>query len=231
MASLCSSSWKFVIAIPKLHPTYLIEGIAGVFGGCFCPKLGRCNRGILASMSFVVGLSSSNFPRNRVSGFTTQQLAHKATKAGASGVEGLARAGKSGRHRGNIARDLLRNMLVGCTLPLLYWALIPMRDPKTDQNNVLTWMPFLLVHEMLAALWAFFGEQLYEPSPSVEKNLKASCKANGLDFDKNVVLPLGVHGDGVPNQAHKTIVAFTWNILGKLSERILFAALSKDRGH
>ena len=171
------------------------------------------------------------FLRNRVSGFTTQQLAHKATKAGASGVDAFAKAGTSGRHRGNISRDLLRKMLRGCRLPLLYWALIPMRDPKTEQNNVLTWMPFLLVHEVLAALWDVLGDALYEPSPTVEKNLKASCKANGIDFNKQVVLPLGVHGDGVPNQAHKTIVAFTWNILGKLSERILFAALSKEQWH
>ena len=176
------------------------------------------------------GFIDFKFLRNRVSGFTAQQLADKATKAGAIGVEGLARAGRSGKHRGNISRDLMRFMLKGCSLPLLYWALIPMRDPKTDQNNVLTWMPFLLVHEMLSCLWDVLGNELYDPSPTVEKNIKASCKANGIDFDKEVALPLGVHGDGVPNQAHKTIVAFTWNILGKhkLSERILFAALSKD---
>ena len=127
-----------------------------------------------------------------------------------------------------MSRDILRNLLKGVSLPLLYWALIPMRDPTTDQNNVLTWMPFLLVHEVLAALWAVRGDSLYDPSPSVEKNLKASCKANGVDFKNGFVLPLGIHGDGVPNQAHKTIVAFTWNILGSFSERILFAALSKD---
>ena len=176
-------------------------------------------------------LSNSNFPRNRLSGFTTQQLANKTTKAGASGVEGFARAGAGGKHRGNMSRDLLRSMLKKCLLPPLYWALIPMRDPKTDQNNVLTWMPFLLVHEMLSALWDALGEALYDPSPTVEKNLKKSCKANGVDFGKEaVVLPLGVHGDGVPNQAHKTVVAFTWNILGNHfnSERILFASLSKD---
>ena len=171
--------------------------------------------------------------RNRLSGFTTQQMAQKATKAGAGGVEGFAKAGNAGKLRGNISRDLLKTMLKGCSLPLLYWALIPMRDPKTDQNNVLTWMPFLLVHEVLAALWDALGDNLYDPSPSVEKTLKESCSKNGVNFSKQVVLPLGVHGDGVPNQANKTIVAFTWNILalGKLSERILFAVLSKDRRH
>ena len=86
----------------------------------------------------------------------------------------------------------------------------------------------LLVHEVLAALWERLGKELYDPSPTIERNLKKSCKANGVDFDKEVVLPLGVHGDGVPNQAHKTIVAFTWNILSNASERILFAALGKD---
>ena len=65
--------------------------------------------------------------------------------------------------------------------------------------------------------------------PTIEKNLKASCNANGVDFNKAVALPLGVRGDGVPNQAHKTIVAYAWNMLGNLSERILFAALSKDQ--
>ena len=84
---------------------------------------------------------------------------------------------------------------------------------------------------MLSALWDALGEALYDPSPTVEKNLRKSCKENGVDFDKDVVvLPLGVHGDGVPNQAHKTVVAFTWNILGNNnSERILFASLNKDK--
>ena len=189
--------------------------------------------GSLGFVLGVLGFSNSNIPRNRLSGFTTQQLAEKATKAGASGVDGMARAGKSGKHRGNISRDLLRDMLKTCSLPLLYWALIPMRDPKTEQNNVLTWMPFLLVHEMLSALWEALGDALYDPSPTIEKNLKASCTANGINFNKENVLPLGMHGDGVPNNVHKTIIAFTWNILGcgKLSERILFAALGKDRQH
>ena len=108
----------------------------------------------------VLGFSNSNIPRNRLSGFTTQQLAEKATKAGASGIDGMARAGKSGKHRGNISRDLLRDMLKTYRLPLLYWALIPMRDPKAEQNNVLTWMPVLLVHEMLSALWEALGDAL-----------------------------------------------------------------------
>ena len=81
---------------------------------------------------------------------------------------------------------------------------------------------------MLSALWERLGETLYDPSPTVERNLKKSCTENGVNFNMEVALPLGVHGDGVPNQAHKTIVAFTWNILGSYSERILFAALSKD---
>ena len=80
--------------------------------------------GSLGFVLGVLGFSNSNIPRNRLSGFTTQQLAEKATKAGASGVDGMARAGKSGKHRGNISRDLLRDMLKTCSLPLLYWALM-----------------------------------------------------------------------------------------------------------
>ena len=92
-------------------------------------------------------------------------------------------------------------------------------------------MPFLLPHEVLATLWAQYGYALYDPSEPVENNLIASCKKHGLDFNKGVVLPLGVHGDGVPNQAHKTVVCFTWNILSSQgnSERVLFATLNKDQ--
>ena len=168
--------------------------------------------------------------RNDMSATKTQQLAERATRAGASGVEAYARVGTSGKWIRNSARDLLRSMLKGTKMLALYWARIPMFDPKTRKNNVLTWMPFLLVHEVLAALWKDFGETLYQPSEHVAKQLRSTCTNVGINAKKETVFPLGVHGDGVPNQAHKSVVCFTWNILAeKNSERILFASLGKDR--
>ena len=84
----------------------------------------------------------------------------------------------------------------------------------------------MLAHEVLAALWAQFGAMLCKPSEKVAENLRASCKANSLNDKKATVLPLGIHGDGVPNQAHNTVVCFAWTILHETnSERLLFASL------
>lgn len=164
-----------------------------------------------------------------MSGAITQQLSSRATSAGARGVESFASAGTSGRYPGNTSRDLLRSMLKNSDMPPLYWAQVPMKEPKSGQHKVLTWMPFLLPHEVLANLWKTFGRALYEPSSATEKVLERSCLELGVDKTKETILPLGVHGDGVPNQANKTVVAFTWNLLCKeKSERILFASLNKD---
>ena len=88
-------------------------------------------------------------------------------------------------------------MVKGCLLPALYWALIPMRDPKTDQNNVLTWMPFLLVHEMLSALWDALGEALYDPSPTIENNIRKEVSSDG-----GLVTVFYYNGD--MKESHKT---------------------------
>ena len=178
-----------------------------------------------------------------MSGMTTQQLASRATSAGAQGVQTLGSAGTAGKWKGNTSRDLLRSLVKDSKMPPLYWAQVPMREPRTGNNNKLTWMPFLLVHEVLATMWKTYGDTLYDPSQATEKVLRTSCEANGINLlpssstfedsrwrrgGREVVLPLGVHGDGVPNQASKTVVAFTWNILcKKKSERILLASLNK----
>jgi len=165
--------------------------------------------------------------RNNLSALTTQQLVSKAQGAGASSVDDLARAGRYGRHRGNISRDMLRSSKRASKMPPLYYAQIQMRDPKSGNNNVVTWMPFLLVHEVLAAFVAIHGYALRDLSDSVEATLRDTCTKLGADPSE--FLPLGCHGDGVPNQARKTIVCFSWNILTNAShERILFAALGKD---
>ena len=167
--------------------------------------------------------------RNTMSGFTTQQLASRARSAGAQGVDDLANVGTKGKYPENMSRDILRNLRRSSSMPPLYYAQIPMKNPKTGANNELTWMPFLLVHEVMAAMSdagkLFKAETTM--SDAVTRNLKATC--NKLGVDSNDFWPLGCHGDGVPNQAHKTVVCFTWNILAdEASDRILFASLGKD---
>ena len=165
-----------------------------------------------------------------MSGFGVQQLSSKAQRAGAGGASAFAKAGRKGHWRGNVARDIMRGLLKGTTMPPPYWAQVPTRNPKTGENNVLVWLPFLLPHEVLVALWSSGAKEL-ELSEDIRKNLEATCRSLGVD-PKGFV-PLGVHGDGVCNQANKSVVCFTWNILGCLArERALLANLGKDaRAH
>ena len=163
--------------------------------------------------------------RNNISGRTTQELCHRARAAGADGVGNMATAGKSGTNR-NTARDVLRSLKKHSKMPPLYWAGIPMRTKAGTQ--VITQCPFLLPSEVLAALYSE-GEMagLCDFSEGVRNMLDTTCKALGISADG--VIPLGIHGDGVPNQASKTVVCFSWNVLaGPASERILFTAIDKD---
>ena len=165
--------------------------------------------------------------RNKTSGFTTQQLSAKAQSAGARGVEDFAKAGANGKHRGNMSRDILRNLRKSSKMPPLYYAEVPMNNPKKGERNVLTWMPFLLVHEVMSALVSFATGAFANMTDAVASNLRSTCKNLGVCASE--FWALGCHGDGVPNQANKTIVCFTWNILSEtFHERVLFAALGKD---
>ena len=161
-----------------------------------------------------------------MSGRVTQELCQKAQAAGAAGIAKMANAGRSGANR-NTARDVLRSLRKHSKMPPLYWADVPM-SPKPGKH-VMTQCPFLLPSEVLAALYSE-GELagLCDFSTGVRTMLDTTCKSLGIPADG--VIPLGIHGDGVPNQANKTVLCFSWNVLtGPASERILFTAVDKDR--
>ena len=58
----------------------------------------------------------------KLSAVETQQLAQSGKEAGASGVDRLARAGKSGELPGNTHRDAMRALLKNCQVPEPYYA-------------------------------------------------------------------------------------------------------------
>ena len=68
-----------------------------------------------------------------------------AEEAGAHGAQDLA----SSVVGHNSKRDLLNKVLRDNEWPGLYWAQIPLRDPKTSARK-LVWVPFLLPHEWVA---------------------------------------------------------------------------------
>ena len=142
------------------------------------------------------------FLDNILSGSQLQELCAKATGAGAAGVEDLARAGASGACAGNAKRDLLRTMLRESGLPPLYFFKCPVKDPRKN-TEVEVELPCLLPHELLWHLMtrapAARRQEILDASHGFGKvrNLLDEWCAQ-FDLDPANVVPLGLHGDGVP---------------------------------
>ena len=166
----------------------------------------------------------------RLSAKETQQLSASATAAGASGVSDLASAGKHGASPGHMQRDILRKLLKDTDMPEPYFAYVPTHDPKTQANRVPMMIPFLLVHEMLSAMCKnskSIIHELCDAPPAILHLVNKFAGKSGMDVSS--VIPIGFHGDGAPNQKHKSCNVFSWNLLAKpLGERLLFTVIGKE---
>ena len=108
---------------------------------------------------------------------------------------------------------------------------VPTHDPKTGRNRVMATIPILLVHEMLVAMIVGGGQQLSDFIPDVAspiyKVLEAACDRVKIGVEG--VIPLGIHGDGVPRQKRRSLQVWSWNSLANpLAERILFTVVPKE---
>ena len=169
------------------------------------------------------------FLQNRLSGKKVAELVSKATKAGAKGSEDLASSGAAGSRPGNISRDFMRKLLKGKDVPAVYTASFPLWDPK-EEKLVPTDLPILLPHELLARIIAQTGTSRYVDNmePALQKQLDRACGKVGLCGDHGVI-PIGLHGDGVPHQKHKSVECVSWNFPGDLGgERVLCVCLEKQ---
>ena len=102
---------------------------------------------------------------------------------------------------------------------------------KTDWNWIM--FPFLLIHEVLYMLFEKNKELLEALAtapvlPGLESHRDNFCSRFGVLKDK--LLSLGVFGDGVPHQKHKSVECLTWNIisLGMQSTRYLFTCIGQE---
>ena len=163
------------------------------------------------------------FLTNRFSSRETVELVTKARAAQAMGVDDLV---TSQEHHQNASRDLLRRLLRNVTMPDLYWAKAPVADPDTGVTFE-TSLPVILPHELLPIIVQNYArEDLWELHPGARRVHAEVCAKVGLNpLD---VLPLGLHGDGVPHQKGKSIEVLSWNFLSKnVHTRFLFALVDK----
>ena len=120
----------------------------------------------------------------------------------------------------NLARDLLRD--------------IPVRDKATRQETMAS-MPFLLPHEMLEVIAqanpetieAFVAASIKEPQLKATANAWAEMFQNSM----NKIIPLGLHGDGVPFAAKMRdfLEQLSWSLAADpAAPRILFTAIPKS---
>ena len=151
---------------------------------------------------------------NALSARQVQGLAAAAASSGASGVEALAAAGASGLHDQNAARDVLRSLLRQRrgVWPELYRAPVPVLDRKTNQPTQAS-LAFLLPHSVLALWVAEEPEVVKRLVPREGSTLRnhTATVAQELEVPIQQMVPIGLHGDGVPRSRDRTKSLEVWS--------------------
>lgn len=119
----------------------------------------------------------------------------------------------------NAARTLDRFLRKNHNWTDLYWTKIPMKMLGKKSNDLQShWMPFLLPHDWLPAYLLQPGaweEGVPEKGTYLAKETTEACRAWGNP--EGSMLPLGLHGDGVPVQGRlnqSTLDFWTVNLPG-----------------
>lgn len=139
------------------------------------------------------------FLENDISGVRAQSILDDAHASGLQAFRELAKAPAGGKPRtqNNIARNLRRKLNKRSNWPSQYFAKVRVWNKRT-QKETTTWLPFVLPHELLAAMQSSNeANSLLDTrmlSNSALSNLRAAC---AMLQDERLV-PVGLWGDGVP---------------------------------
>jgi hypothetical protein len=172
------------------------------------------------------------FMDNTLSAKQINMIARTSTRAGADGVQDLARAGAGGKHLKNLARDTMRVLLKDSKdMPAEYTVKVPLVNLKTkqiEQSDV----SFLLPHEMMHWLieqrhGSTEGLLADSKNPHLLEPLREWCQKVGCEPTN--CIPLGLHGDGVPFAAKlsDSLEQLTFNCLADYHLRMLICAVPK----
>ena len=146
------------------------------------------------------------FLANTLSAQKLHTLASSSAASGAQGLQDLVAAGGHGTAPRNLARDVLRTCTRSSPWPAPYFANIPVMNKATRQESMAS-IPFLLPHEMLEVIAQTNPEKMeaFVAANIQEPQLKATATewAAMFGIDMNMIIVLGLHGDGVPFAAKK----------------------------
>ena len=173
------------------------------------------------------------FLENELSAKKVHKLAQRAFREGLSACGTLEKAGTHGKHAQNLARDLMRKCLKTSDFPCgPYWAKVPVKNRRTKTVTEVS-LPFLLPHEVFDDVSTRLGERMKEFVPgqdgvfaSIHSKLRSVAEELHVPLDR--LVPIGVHGDGVPFKAKMkdSLEQVSWNLCGAQSAaRFLFVAL------
>ena len=177
---------------------------------------------------------ADGFVSGCVSGLRLQRMAAKASRAGAEGGDGIAKAGKSGKLPQNVFRDVNRCLKKSSLWPKYYWAKIPVWDTKQE---ALVWKDhcFFLPHEWLAKLrkMSNLGGLVADPTRHTDIYRHVSKVAAGLGSPPEDYIALGLHCDGVPFGSQvfysDSLEVFSINFpCGEKNMRIPFTSVQKN---
>ncbi|CAE7536543.1 unnamed protein product [Symbiodinium sp. KB8] len=175
------------------------------------------------------------FLSNKLSGkdvFEISQaaVAEATAQESSSSAAGFAKAGAGGKQLGNLARDILCQLLRNSDQELFYYP-VPFKDPDTD-NAITSLHPFLLPHEILAAMVRQKGFGAFAMDAGQEfiyRILAKQCAKLGLQLAET--LAVGLHGDGVPYTKKESLEIISFNFLNHpQGERNSFAFLPGPAG-
>ena len=157
---------------------------------------------------------------NESSGKTVLLDLQAATDAGAEGAEDLART----TCLKNARRDLARKLLKGSRWPKLYWADVPVKNLKKPEETKTVKLPFLLPREWipqyvkLPDAW----DDVQNLDPWLRE--RRAEVAGQLQVSPEKLVPIGLHGDGVPiggNMNEDSLDVFNINLVSSTSHSAL----------
>lgn len=154
------------------------------------------------------------FLQNKLSAKQVQKLAVAGVVSGARDAVPLAATGSHGKHPGNMARDISRQLLRKLPKGVQpYWFELPLWNKDLNTTSVVSY-PLLLPHELLADHMMKLGSKTVCAKRQLMSWDIVQTFAVECQCPPELVVPMGLWGDGVPFKKKDSLEMLTLNFLG-----------------